>query len=201
LALARLGDKGSIPGILQLLEDSEHNVRVQALQALSLLEAREAVPRISNLVKQTEGFAGFVCVPAAVALCQLNSAEGAPLLLKRETQLANLNGLRRPEDFHRLAHTILKKDLTGTAKDLVDEVAREGDLRFDGSHPVFEKSVAWHAWRMTLRSGATLLRALEEIFEDGRFVPILEEGSIRVIPKGEALKHWEIWLSSRPKQK
>ena len=53
-SLGEIGDKRAIPAILKALDDNDPSVRVLAIYALEKLDAKEALPRLQQLVTDNE---------------------------------------------------------------------------------------------------------------------------------------------------
>lgn len=75
LALARLGDKESIPAIRPMLNIKEPIARRTAIYALGQLGDTESIPAIRQMLRDQD-----VCSAAAIALGALNDRESIPLI-------------------------------------------------------------------------------------------------------------------------
>jgi len=198
-ALMRLGLKDPMEELLLLVRDEHEGTCVEAMKVLTRLHLREAVPEIRRwLMRRGTIDRGEV----ADCLCRLGSGEGAPALLAEaakglKDRLFCLNALRRPGTWERLRTRSLPEPMTGTAVEILERLAREGNLTLDlGRSPLSESSpLCSEAWkRRRLRVGAKpLLDVLEQVVDLGRYEAILEDQRLRIVPREEGWAFWMDW--------
>lgn len=198
-ALIDLGARDALPAIFAMLEKQDTRLYYsEGLTAVGRAYPRESIPTLRvNLAGGVSNNPSY----AAAMLCEAGSTEGVALLLEQGWPTFSLNAVRRPEAWRRLADRSVDPPLYGSGPQLLERIGREAGFKVEGLLPDALDFKAWTGSHHFLPKGARPLRLIEVIgrLEDARWAFVLEEDTIRVLPKADALKIWARWWESAPK--
>ncbi len=82
-ALGLIGERRAIEGLLPRISQGDENLRAQAMIALGLIGAEEAVAPLRESLQRTSSYRAGLLREAAVALALLGDRSAAPLLVQR----------------------------------------------------------------------------------------------------------------------
>ncbi|MBN1417507.1 MAG: HEAT repeat domain-containing protein [Planctomycetes bacterium] len=179
--LADIGDRESIPSIMNFLADPDRNVRQQAMRSLQEMNAREAGPAIAELLKDDDP---RLRSQAADIVGRMRVKESADLLIQaladernevKGEVIASLGEIGAKEAVPYLRemyendpgqHRVrLLRSLAslGDAKPLADEVNRLATVvRTDGNEDARRRAMWTLAWLSPEKSKAVLQQALQD---------------------------------------
>lgn len=184
-ALARLGDRDSIPDLVFLIRETDLWIPEMAIKALQALGATEAVPELVPALAAPEERTRLA---AAAALCEFGSRKGIDVILEEEDRLDALNALRNPAALKRLRASRLPDGLSGgTSKELVEALAASAGLKVEWS----PNHVADNTWIAIRRKASPEVQNL--LGRTGWM--ILDDDRIRVMAPDEAVRFWKSWAS------
>jgi hypothetical protein len=202
-ALVRLDAKGHAEAIASLLKDPA-KVEEAAEEARESVDGSEA-DALMDALRMEYRFREEVTVGAVagLGLCALGSRRGmeAFLALRDRDRFSfnpiPLNALRQPAAWERLRGKVLGKDLRGRARDLLETVAAEGQVRLDLDpkdldRAVVSGSTAGPKW--TWSRGTPVLEALGRMLEERGCSMVVEADRVRVVPLFQAVEFWEAWV-------
>ncbi len=188
LALAELGDRDSVPALLDVLHSRGDDERRDATDALARLDPAAALARLRERLKDPRS---EVRGAAASSLCRLGSREGVPALLEAarwdaRQSLTPLNAVRSPARWKELRDRKVAWMLPGGS------IASDRLLRLVSGMTVETEEEGRSAWIFGMdideewRSALHLLEDYEDDF-------ILEGDRLRVLPRHKAFRFWQEW--------
>jgi HEAT repeat protein len=199
--LARIGPaaRSAVPAITDLVKDPDPLVRSAAVVALGEVHRDKAVPLLIALLREDK----TVEDAAAQELCVLGEREGLSAIRHGGNFL---NPLRRPVVWDHLSKTYLDKDLEGTGRELLVDLAERAATRVELEAECAEegdgiqdspsqRSLA--AFRRV--SVASRRRSVLEVLNSMDIDFVLESDGIRVMPSAQAADFWKDWLSETRK--
>ena len=121
-------------------------------------------------------------------------------MLEKKWPLFCLNALRKPEAWRRLYDHRLDESFYGTEAQLLERIGREAGFKV--VPPGGPEMKAWTDRHHFLQKGAAPRRLVELIdrIQDNRWTLILEEDTIRVVPREAAVTFWKDWWASTPRK-
>ncbi len=192
--------KDALPQILALMEKPVENQYVSdGLKAIARAWPKESIPTLRNHLASQNSGDGYV---AAAMLCEAGSGDGVALLLEKKWPAFSLNALRRPEAWARLRDRRLDESLYGSMQELLERIGREAGLKVEGLPANAIQAKAWTGRHVFLRKEPAPVRLIELIdrLADARWAFILEDDTIRVVPKETAVAFWKQWWGSAPRK-
>jgi HEAT repeat protein len=190
LAVVLAGDlrlREAVPALLRHLETDSRDVIENVLLSLQRIGDPAAVPALRKLLT---GSPWNPCRRAAAeALASLGVADGVPLLLRGRARCFELNGARRPELWRRLSGLDLAFGEEGRAEADFRRLAEAAGLKPEPGPG------AARIDRRRSRDGVgrlSWLRHLDELCGED-FVPVLEEGTLRILSREEGRAFWTAW--------
>jgi HEAT repeat protein len=187
LALAEMGSREAIPGILKLLENKDLRVCSQAADALSRLDPGAA----TRLLKERlEGRSRSVRAAAAVALCRLGAREGVATFLEvarfdTSIPLCSLNAVRSPGIWARLRDGRRPYAFYALPND-----RGEGILVFPAPQANAPRGTEMRGWVPGENQGWDSPLSM---LEGNEFSFILEEDRVRLPDRCQARRIWREW--------
>jgi HEAT repeat protein len=190
--LLRTGDGEALPGLLDLIEWGEKGLCLGAVATAMDLGVEPAIPSI--VVRLSDGDPEIRRAVAS-ALCRLGRTDGVDVVLEEVQAKTELNALRQPQTFRRLDRETVTGDLAGTAKQIVERIAKEAGLAVEAP-----ADPAWASWRVLPNPGdrLTRLQVLEAALPS-RYELICEPDRIRILTRMRALDFWRAWWAARRK--
>lgn len=178
LALAASSDPS--PG----LKDANPFVRETAAWAVGAVGAKDAIPKIVELLKDPDGDVRSGALDALAAL-GAKEAPVADLLKDEEARVRSaaarcLGRLGSPEA-ERLRDRAMPGDLTGTRREILETIAKAAEVRLE-----LPDAPDWLGVpaRIRRRTGVSkLLDALDRLVETGPYGLVLESGHVRIAPR------------------
>jgi HEAT repeat protein len=213
MALGRLEALEAIPRLTGCLRDPIEEVRAAAAEALGGLKARESLPDLRRALEETgrdytaicmalakmggegtaDDLARFVCLRrrsydrAAEALCLLGDRRGAPIVTNAG-RVWTLNGLRSPEVMRKLGELRLAEEVQASLEAVYAEMARRLGLSLASPGSREGEPVRF----LPLPGKDTYLDLLLSL-EDPPLSWIVENGTLRLLPEGQARREWTRW--------
>ena len=202
-ALGRLVGKEAVGDLRPLLSDRSGMVRAAAAEALGRLGAEEAAAGLLRLLEDPSTPAR---IAAAKALARMGREDGVGVLLREAARgdvlLLELNALRDPADWKRLASNRLPENVVGSVGEAGDRLAALAGLRWQADPASRLRSLA-RSDSLGIPSNAKLM-ALDEAWEYlllNAVYPhddlLLDGGTVKVVSRADALAFWTRWRASR----
>jgi hypothetical protein len=195
----QLGDRAVIPEFLKIIERGEGWVCQSAMAAAAACNLREAVPGIVTRLRDVDR---KVSLSAASALLRMGRREGVDILLEEYRGYDLMNLLKRPEEFLRLDQVPIQGSQVGTARQIVERIARDAGLTVEGPPPPWSDAPEWDRNVLQLANGGNrpsrremLNRALLYDFDY-----ICEPGRIRIVRLRESSRFWRSWWEEQRKK-
>jgi hypothetical protein len=177
----------TVEELLACLRDPKAPGRPRAVAALGDLAGRKSLPVVSSLLQDSDP---AVRVAAARVLCLSGAvAAGVPVLLREGRGLGVLNSLRYPEAWKTLSGRPAPPATERTAPERLRRLARAAGMVLILPEELGRMSPA------PAEEPGSILAALEAA--SGPYEFILEPGTIRLVPRSEALRLWSEWWNSR----
>jgi HEAT repeat protein len=212
-ALGRLEAIDAIPRLTGCLRDSDEEVRAAAAEALGSLKARESLPDLRRALEEggrddtaicmalakmggdgvADDLARYVLLHrrsrdrAAEALCLLGDRRGASLVTS-EGRVWTLNGLRTPEVMRNLGQLRLTEEVQAPLESVYAEMARRLGLSL--ASPGLREG---EPVRFLPLPGKDSFLDLLLSLEDPPLSWIVENGTLRLLPEGQARREWTRW--------
>jgi len=202
-ALAWLGaGQDAIELALTLLDHPDPSIRACACRALGAWGDRRAIAALLPLLRDEHA---RVSVSAAKALCRLGATQGVELLLQEagiggRDSLIELNALRYPETWRRIAGLRPAVVLEGTQESLLGEAARIAGMALEGREVCFRGVSTWMPvfGASEGRAAVELLQFLE-FGRSHNLELVFEPDRIRILKRAEGIRFWQEWWKSTRK--
>jgi hypothetical protein len=194
-ALSRLHAPGLAPYVLKNLGSDRPDHVAQAIRAVEILHLTEALPDLIRLSQDDD----LTLRPlASDALIRLGDRGEIPKFLGRSSRdLHLLNRFRQPELWERLRTTSQPRSYRGTFGQALTDFAADAGLTLEvhTREDLLKEDLAGGILR---RNGvATLLEALEALFEDRNISFILEKDQLRLLPADDTETFWKHWAKQQ----
>jgi HEAT repeat protein len=187
--LLALGQPEARPIVDRWLDDPSGPTRKLGLESLFQLEGRRLILRLRSTLSDPDD---FMRETAAKLLVQAGERDGVPVLLESKKNLIVLNAVRAPALWERFATTRLDEPFYGSAKEVLEHVARKLGLAFEAP-----KTDAANVGRWTNvyhRVGSRFKpRPMAEELEYFPWFVVLEPDRLRAIPPDQAPAFWSAW--------
>ena len=188
--------------VAKRLEDRDQDVKIEALHALARLEARDLLSRLESFLTDPKP---KLRNAAAAALCALGSRSAVEGVLREPVTadgLNSLNAIRQPDAWVKLKNAPVSQRMNGARMDILRRLANQAGFSIEfGSSVRKDWAMVQGDAFVTTRSGhGKVLEALEDLML-GRYVFILDGGTIRVQEYAEGKRLWEEWWDrEKPKK-
>jgi HEAT repeat protein len=211
-ALGDIGVKAVVPEFIERLKTADTNLRLDIIEAIRTLRAKEAIPPLRALLAASDY---RVRTAAASALCELGSYDGVAQLLsdtakidsqrwesvKPTTNLTSLNALRDPDTWSVLSNQKLIGRRVGTIQELIEGLAGTANMRIVWPKPPVSKVESILQVRSeVLNQGGrrTLIDALHCRKLDDHEI-VLEKSCVSILSHDEAVLFWKEWWNRTKK--
>jgi hypothetical protein len=179
--------------LLARLRDPKAPGRARAIALLGELAGRKSLPLASSLLEDPDP---TVRSAAARVLCLGGAFETAvPALLRDGRELGVLNFVRYPEAWRTLSARPAPTLTERSAPDRLRRLARAAGLVLTLPAPVTPEEHRWASTPLPAQEAGSILAAMEAA--SGPYGILLEPGTVRLLPRSEALRVWTEWWNSR----
>jgi len=194
-ALGALEARDQADVLLRLLEDKDARVRRAAALSLGLLRVAASAPALVKVIDENVWFP--LRSAAAGAVCELGSRDGVLFILEKSHEFAPLNALRRPGAWQQLSGRRVSREAEGSVRKLLEILAEDGSSTLVlPSEQDLEMRAALHRRAQLFRRGrSTPITEALRALTSGWAVIVVEDRSIRLIPRSEAAAFWKAWAA------